>query len=432
LTGKAGRKEAGEAFSSCFFFAAEAANIWTVTADIHPDDIIIREGASDMKMKRTKKCLAIAAAVVMGITLCACGSGNKGTGATESKLELKETEKGNKVNEDFSLNVNTNRASDYAKKELVLPVKGIGRGISTDVKAKKKYKIVVMTRNSTNPYMIGMWAGGAQAGKDMGLEVQTLAPSNQDNIDDQLTIMESLIDQNVDGFVIHPSDSKGIQPMIDAANEKGIPVVAIGTAPDTGAFMRTGVDYYETGYLVTKELCEAAGGKGKAIILEGPAGVQNMEERKAGIKDAIAEYPDMEIAASQTANCKRDEAMRVMENLLAKEDIADGLTIVSCCNDEMAIGAIQALKAKHMKNVFVGGADASKDASQAVKDGDLYVTYNTDPYGSTYLAVTYLVQYLNDKTLPEEYFIPFPSERHNPLITKDNVQEYIDQYRWFE
>ena len=219
---------------------------------------------------------------------------------------------------------------------------------------------------------------------------------------------------------------------MNTANEKGIPVVAIGTAPESGAFMRSGVDYYETGYLVAKELCEAAGGKGKAIILEGPAGVQNMEERKKGIEDAIAEYPDMEVAASQTANCKRTEGMSVMENLLERKDIAEGLSVVATCNDEMAIGAIQALKEKKVEGVYVGGEDGSKDAAQAVKDGDLYVTYNTDPYGSTYLAITYLVQYLNDGTLPEEYFIPFPSERHNPLITKDNVQEYIDQYRWFE
>ena len=90
------------------------------------------------------------------------------------------------------------------------------------------------------------------------------------------------------------------------------------------------------------------------------------------------------------------------------------------------------MKAQNIKDVFVGGADGSKDAAQTILAGDLYCTYNTDPYGSTYLAVTYLVQYLNDKTLPEEYFIPFPSERHDPLITSENVQDYIDNYRWFE
>lgn len=371
--------------------------------------------------------------VLMTALLPGCGTASgKGNSAQESTINVSVAKEGEKVHEDFGENVNVNRASEYAKNELVLPVTGIGRGIKTSTKAKRDYKLVVMTRNSTNPYMIGMWAGGKQAGKDMGCSVQTLAPSVQDAIDEQITIMESLIEKGIDGFVIHPSDSKGIQPVIDLANEKQIPVIAIGTAPQRGAFMRTGVDYYETGYLVTKELCEAAGGSGKVVILEGPAGVQNMEERKAGIEAAAAEYPDMEIAASQTANCKRKEGMDVMENLLQNSEVADGLTVVASCNDEMALGAVQALKAHHKKGVYVGGADASKDAAQAIADGDMYVTYNTDPYGSTYLAVNYLVQYLNDKTLPEEYFIPFPSERNNPLITKENVQEYIDNYKWFE
>lgn len=383
-----------------------------------------------------KRCISVVLVLVMVMAVAGCGKKSDSGGSSKSDSDLKvdtsENTGENKVNEDFSKNVNVNRASDYAKNELKLPVEGIGRGISTEVKADKEYKIVVMTRNSTNPYMVGMWAGGAQAGKDMGADVQTLAPATQDSIEEQVTIMESLIEQDADAFVIHPSDSKGIQPVVDAADEKGIPVVAIGTAPETGAFMRTGVDYYETGYLVTKELCEAAGGKGKAIVLEGPAGVQNMEERKAGILDAIKEYPEVEVIASQTANCKRAEGMQVMENLLQGENTADELTIVASCNDEMAIGAIQALKAQNVEGVFVGGADASKDAAQAVKDGDLYVTYNTDPYGSTYLAVAYLVEYLNDGTLPEEYFVPFPAERHDPLITSENVDEYMNDFKWYD
>lgn len=381
-----------------------------------------------------KKWVSVLLTVAMVFCMAGCNQQGKSEENKESDLKVDTSENtgDNKVNEDFSKNVNVNRASDFAKNEVELPIDGIGRGVSTSVKGNEKYKIVVMTRNSTNPYMVGMWAGGEQAGKDMELVVQTLAPATQDSIEEQVTIMESLIEQNVDAFVIHPSDSKGIQPVVDLANEKGIPVVAIGTAPETGAFMRTGVDYYETGYLVTKELCEAAGKKGKAIVLEGPAGVQNMEERKAGILAAIEEYPDIEVIASQTANCKCAEGMQVMENLLQGESTADELTIVASCNDEMAIGAIQALKAQNIEGVLVGGADASKDAALAVKDGDLYVTYNTDPYGSTYLAVAYLTKYLNDKTLPDEYFIPFPSERNNPLITSENVDEYMEKFKWYD
>ncbi len=406
---------------------------------LYKEDSTCRKGSEKMKKTyRTMRCgrkngliLSLIMALIMICTACGSSSGTS-RDAEKATMDVTVSEKGEAVNEDFSKNANVNRASEYAKNELELPVKEIGRQISTDVKADKDYRIVVMTRNSTNPYMIGMWSGGQQAGKDLGCKVETLSPSTQDSIEEQISIMESMMEEGVDGFVIHPSDSKGIQPVIDLANEKGIPVAAIGTCPDTGAFMRTGVDYYETGYLVTKELCEAAGGKGKVIVLEGPAGVQNMEERKSGILDAVADYPDMEVVASQTANCKRTEGMQVMENLLQNKDVADGLTVVASCNDEMSLGAIQALKAQKIKGVFVGGADGSKDASQAVLAGDLYCTYNTDPYGSTYLAVTYLVQYLNDGTLPEEYFVPFPSERHDPLITSENVQDYIDNYRWFE
>lgn len=383
---------------------------------------------------KSKKMLALCL-TTLGIGLglmTACSNSQESSKSEETGINVEVAEEGEKVHENFAENVNVNRASKYAKTELPLPVEGIGRSISTKMKANDKYKIVVMTRNSTNPYMIGMWSGGQKAGEDLGIEVQTLAPSTQDSIEEQITIMESLMEEGVDGFVIHPSDSKGIQPVVNKANEKGIPVVAIGTAPDKGAFMRTGVDYYETGYLVTKKLCEAAGGKGNVVLLEGPSGVQNMEERKQGIMDAVAEFPDMEIVASQTANCKRAEAMQVMENLLQNKSVEEELTVVACCNDEMALGAIQALKGSNKEGVYVGGADGSKDAATAVADGDLYVTYNTDPYGSTYLAITYLVDYLNQGTLPEEYFIPFPSERHDPLITKENVEQYEKNDKWFE
>ncbi|NLV58572.1 MAG: sugar ABC transporter substrate-binding protein [Clostridiales bacterium] len=332
---------------------------------------------------------------------------------------------------DFSLNVNVNRASDNAKWKIELPITGIGSKVATELKAKGEYTICVMTKNSTNPYMNGMWKGGEAAGRDMGVTVVTLAPAQQDSIEEQLAIMEAQIQQGVDGFVIHPSDSNGIMAAVDAANEAGIPVVAIGTAPTSGSMMRTGVDYFETGYVVTKYLCEKAGGEGGVVILEGPPGAQNAEERKAGILAALEEYPNCKLLESQTANFNRAQGMQVMENLLQRAGLKDELKIVVGANDEMALGAIQALKAASVTGVLVGGFDGSKDASQAIKDGDLTVTYNTDPFGSTYFAVAALIQYLDDGKVPEEYFIPFPSERHDPLIDAGKIDTYIADFAWF-
>ncbi len=333
---------------------------------------------------------------------------------------------------DFSKNENVARASDFAKRELALPVDGIGTTISSTVKAKQEYTIVVMTKNSTNPYMNGMWKGGQKAGEDLGVKVVTLAPAQQDSIEEQLSIMEAQIQQGVDAFVIHPSDSNGIMPGVKAANDKGIPVISIGTASTSGSMMRTGVDYYETGYVVAKYMFEKGAGSGGVIVLEGPAGAQNAEERKAGIMDAMKEFPDYTLIDSQTANFNRAQGMQVMENLLQREGVKDDLKFVIAANDEMALGAIQAIKAAGLTDVMVGGFDGSKDASQAIKDGDMAVTYNTDPFGSTYLAVTYLVEYLDNGTVPAEYFIPFPSERHSPLITPENIDDYIANLAWFK
>lgn len=384
-----------------------------------------------------KKVLAIALALCMILALCACAkeqpaAAPAATNAAPAEAPAEAPAAAEAPKADFSQNVNVARASEYAKETLQRPVNGIGRTVSTDVKANKEYTIVCMTKNSTNPYMIGMWDGAKKAGVDLNINVIATAPAVDDSIEEQVSIMETYIAQGVDGFVIHPSDSNGIQPAVDMANAAGIPVVAIGTAANSGCFLRSGVDYYETGYATMKALCEKAGGEGGVIILEGPAGAQNAQERLQGAKDALAEFPNMKLLASQVANFKRAEAINVMENLLQGAGVKENLKVVYGANDEMALGGLQVLKASGITGVLVGGADGNKDASTAIKNGDLALTYNTDPFGSSYLGIVYLVQYLNDGTIPEEYFIPFPSSRDNPFITSENIDDYISSLAWFD
>ena len=378
-----------------------------------------------------KKTLAILLVFAMMFSVVACAASDTpveptAAPATETPADVSTEETPAPTERqpvDFSTNVNVARASEAAKTTIELPITGIGTNVATDVKAKGDYTICVMTKNSTNPYMNGMWKGGEAAAAALGIKVVTLAPAQQDSIEEQIAIMEAQIQQGVDAFVIHPSDSNGIMPAVDEANAAGIPVISIGTA--------AGVDYYETGAVVAKYLFEKAGGTGGVIILEGPPGAQNAEERKAGITDMLDEYTGYELIDSQTANFNRAQGMTVMENLLQREGVKDKLKIVIACNDEMALGAIQALKAAGVTGVMVAGFDGSADAAQAIKDGDLTVTYNTDPFGSTFYAITMLVQYLDDGTLPEEYFIPFPSERHNPLIDASNIEDYTANFAWF-
>lgn len=310
-----------------------------------------------------------------------------------------------------------------------LPVKGIGAQVSSDVKAKKEYKIGYISKNTTNPYMVAQAEGVKKAGADMGFEAVTQAPSTADSVEEQVKIMEDMIQQKMDVIIVHCADSNGIMPGVRKAQEAGIIVLTIGTPASEDTFLRTGVDYKETGSTIAKEMAEELGGKGNIIILEGPPGAANAIERLEGIKEAFAEYPDIKIVASQTANFKRTEGMSVTENLIQKHTDIQG---VIGCNDESALGAVQALKAADMTDVLVAGFDGSVDATNAVESGDMFATYNTDPYGSGYIACAYAVNYLNDGTEPEGKFIPFPTAANDPLITADTVADYKDNIAWWK
>lgn len=229
-----------------------------------------------------------------------------------------------------------------------LPIKGIGAEVTTDVKADKEYKIGYIAKNTTNPYMVAQAEGVKKAGEDMGFKAVTQAPSTADSVEEQVKIMEDMIQQDMDVIIVHCADSNGIMPGVRKAEEAGISVITIGTPASEDTFLRTGVDYKETGKTIATEMAEALDGKGNVIILEGPPGAANAIERLEGIKEAFAEYPDIKIVASQTANFKRTEGMSVTENLIQKYTDVQG---VIGCNDESALGAIQALKAAGMNDV---------------------------------------------------------------------------------
>lgn len=310
-----------------------------------------------------------------------------------------------------------------------LPTTGVGPQISSSEMADEEYQLACMVKNSTNPYMVKMLEGAAAAAADLGVDMITLGPTKADNIEEQVRIVEDLIQSGVQGLILHPSDSNGIMPAVRKAEEMSIPIATIGTPAAEPTFLRTGVNYYQTGIIIARRVAEALNGSGNVIVLEGAPGAQNGQERLQGIKDEFENYPGIEILASQTANWNRVQGMQVMENLLQR---FDDVNAVIGNNDEMAIGAMQALKAANMlEDVVVAGFDANKDACLAIKNGEMLLSYNTDPFGSGYLATAYLIHYLNTGEIPPRYFIPFPDEQEDPVIDSSNVDAFMEGAAWW-
>jgi ribose transport system substrate-binding protein len=289
--------------------------------------------------------------------------------------------------------------------------------------AAKQYRMVFIVKSMDNPFWNMMLEGAQSAAKDLNLEIKGLAPIKPNNVEEQIRMMEDAITQKMDAIVVVPSDSKGIVPGIEKANRAGVPVMTSNTRAFGGQFISfAGASNEEAAYIVTKKFIhQFLNGKGSVIILEGVPGAQTSIDRKAGTDRAIKEFPNIKVLASQTAKFSRVEGMRVMENLLQRFPAIDG---VICNNDEMALGAIEAIDAaKRLKDIKVAGFDGNNDAIKSISEGRLMVTGAQRPDAQAYWSVLGAYMYLEGYPVPTDIYVPCPP------VDKSNVAEYLKRVK---
>ena len=284
--------------------------------------------------------------------------------------------------------------------------------------AEKKYKMIFIVKSLDNPFWDRMRAGAEKAGEDLGIEIKTLAPIKPYNVEEQLRFMEDGITQKVDAICVVPADSKGIVPGIEKANKAGIPVVTPNSRAFGGKVMTwTGAHNRDVGYDIAKYAINAIGGKGKVIILEGTPGNQTAIDRAKGFNDAIGEHSGIKLLASQTAKYSRVEGMRVMENLAQRYPEVD---LVIAANDEMALGAIEALDAAgRLGKTKVTGFDANNDALKSISEGKMLATGDQRPDAQGYWGVVAAYTHLEGMPVPKDVYLPAP------VIDKSNVAKHL-------
>ncbi len=284
--------------------------------------------------------------------------------------------------------------------------------------AAKKYRMVFIVKSMDNPFWNMMLEGAQKAANELNLEIKGLSPIKPNNVEEQIRMMEDAITMKMDAIIVTPGDSKGIIRGIEKANQAGVPVMIVGTKAFGGKTIGfAGVPNEESEYIVAKRFLEVLGGKGNVIILEGVPGTQVAIDRKVGIDRALKENPNVKVLASQTAQFSRVEGMRVMENLLQQFSKLDG---VLCANDEMALGAIEAIDAaKRLKEIKVSGFDGNNDAMKSIAEGRLVITGAQRPDAQGYWGVLAARMFLEGYPVPQEMSVP------SPAVDKSNVGEYL-------
>lgn len=284
----------------------------------------------------------------------------------------------------------------------------------------KSYVFGLVTKTLNNPFWELMHEGAVAVAEKNNAKIVYLAPTQANNLEEQTRLMDDLITQKVDGIVLVPVDSEGIIPAIERANAAGIPVALANTKANGGKYITfSAVENYDAMTQVAEYVVEKLGGKGKVIILEGTAGAQTAIDRLKAINDVLAKNPGIEIVASQTAEFARAKGLEVMENLLQTYDEFDA---VLACNDEMALGAIEALDAAgRLEGTIVSGFDGNSDALKSLTAGRMTVTMFQNAPAQAGDAVQALLDFLAGKEVPARI------QTKGVLIDATNVADF-EQY----
>lgn len=265
-------------------------------------------------------------------------------------------------------------------------------------------------------------------GKELGVSLQI--EDAQNDVAKQLDQINNFIASGVSAIVVNPVDTSATQAMSDAAAAANIPLVYVNrqpvnvdTLPDNQAFVAS--NEVESGTLETNEVCrqlkEAGKTEANVYVMMGELSNQAAVQRTADIHDVIAAGKcevKLNIIDEQTANWSRDQAQSLMTNWLSTGTAFDG---VIANNDEMAIGAIQAMKAAgiDMASVVVGGIDATQDALAAMQAGDLDVTVFQDAAGQGAGALDAAIKLSKGEAVDQKVYIPFQ------LVTPANVGDFL-------
>ena len=311
-------------------------------------------------MKKLKKILALAVALVMMFSLTAC-----------------------RITIDGENNSQKKKVTDGS----------IGLSVSTQ----------------NNPFFVSLVDGAEKAARDLGVELSVADAG--DDVTKQVADIEDLIAKDISVLIVNPVDSDAVAGAVQSAIDQGIKVISVDRVVNgVTVDCEIASDNVAGAELATQYIVDTLGENIKVAELQGTSGASAAIDRGTGFHN-IADAK-LTVLASQVANFDRTEGMTVMENMLqANPDIQ----AVFAANDEMALGAVEAITGAG-KDILVVGFDATDDAIAAIKEGRMAATIAQQPDLIGYTAVENAVKLINGESIPSS--IPVEVT----LITIENAE----------
>ena len=265
-----------------------------------------------------------------------------------------------------------------------------------------------------NSFMVKMREGAQKKADELGLTINF-----QDASDDSATQANQLANAAATGagaVIVNPTDSDAMAPAVKQLTDAKIPVVAVDRAvnnAEVSSYIAS--DNVGGGKQAAKALSEAIHGEGEILVLQGKTGSSASRERGQGFDEGLKDSPNIKVVAKQTAEFERVKGLDVTTNLLQAHP---NVKAIFAEDDEMALGAIEALGDKAGKDVIVVGFDGVEDALKAIKEGTMYASIAQQPADMAAQAVVEASKLLKGEAATKEMQVDVVT------VTKDNVDKF--------
>jgi ribose transport system substrate-binding protein len=264
---------------------------------------------------------------------------------------------------------------------------------------------------------------GAEAAQGDGVKVLTKAAGADTQIMEQIDLVENLLAQDVDALVVAPSDSNLLKPVLEKAADR-MPVVLFDSdIPDwKPKTAYVGTENEVGGEKAGRYIAKLLKNDGTLAIISGIPGSEVGIQRVDGVKKGIeAGGGGVEIVKEVTGQFDRNQAIGAMEDILQTDPDLDA---VFAANDQMALGAIQAIAAHDKTDqIKLIGFDGALEATQHILAGDMQATVAQDPYGMAKQGVEQALAKLRGKPVKRTI------DTGAKLITPENAEEYFEEVR---
>jgi ribose transport system substrate-binding protein len=277
-------------------------------------------------------------------------------------------------------------------------------------------RVGFVPKSLNQEYWVNTRHGAEAGGRAAHAKVVTLAAQSDTHIAEQIDLVENLLAQKVDALVIAPNDSDLLKPVLEKA-AKQIPVVLFdspipGWRPQTAY---VGTENKQGGIAMGRYLRKVTP-KGTLAIIRGIPGSQVDIDRVDGVKEGV-KGSGIKVVKEVAANFDRQQAVGAMEDILQTNP---KVSAVFCANDQMALGALQTLAARHLTGkIKLVGFDGAIEATQAIIAKQMYATVAQDPYGMAQIGIEEAVRAVRRERVKRNV------NTGNPLVTQQNASAYL-------